>query len=72
MCRDIYEYMGSVLSGSEILKGARELDRQLIGIFEKGGMSQHKWRCNDKTLVQIKEENYIFLNLMEIKELDIV
>ena len=65
-------YMDDVLSGAETLHDAKELQCQLVGIFEKAGMILHKWCSNNQSLNQNTATNYVFSKPEEIKTLGVL
>lgn len=64
-------YMDDALCGGSTLLEAKELQRQLIAILEKAGMSLHKWFGNHPELSP-NEEDYDFSNLGETKTLGVI
>ncbi|GBM83088.1 hypothetical protein AVEN_73087-1 [Araneus ventricosus] len=64
-------YMNDVLSGSDDLETAENLQRELIDILSSGIMSLHKW-CSNTAELAVNDESYPFSNPEETKALDVV
>ncbi|GBM86757.1 hypothetical protein AVEN_248002-1 [Araneus ventricosus] len=64
-------YMDDVLSGSDDLETAKNLQRELIDILSSGTMSLHKWCVNTAELA-VNGESYPFSNPEETKTLGVV
>lgn len=64
-------YVDDVLTGSDNLVTAKELQKQLIEILENSGMQLHKWHSNCEELVSSGEEIYNFANCEETQVLGV-
>ncbi|GBM98976.1 hypothetical protein AVEN_182628-1 [Araneus ventricosus] len=55
-------YMDGVLTGEDNLIKAKDMQQQLISMFDKGGMELHKWSANNQSLLcdEMKESDYSF------------
>jgi hypothetical protein len=65
-------YMDDVLTGSQTLLEAKELQRQLIEIMGRGGMTLHKWCGNHSELSQNEAGGYSFSDPGETKTLGVL
>lgn len=65
-------YMDDVLSGSQTLLEAKDLQRQLIGMMDRGGMKLHKWCGNHPELSQNSDGSYDFSDSGETKTLGVL
>ncbi|GBM87286.1 hypothetical protein AVEN_22008-1, partial [Araneus ventricosus] len=63
--------MDDVLSGSDDLETAKNLQRELIDILSSGKMSLHKW-CSNTAELAVSGESYPFSNPEETKTLGVV
>ncbi|XP_055940883.1 uncharacterized protein LOC129971288 [Argiope bruennichi] len=64
-------YMDDVLTGSDNLVTAKELQWQLIDILENSGIQLHKWHSNCEDLVSSSEEIYNFTHSEETQVLGV-
>ncbi|KFM60187.1 hypothetical protein X975_23472, partial [Stegodyphus mimosarum] len=64
-------YMDDILSGAESLSSALELQNQLIGILNSGGMLLHKWYSNATELCQTNDKIYSLGKSEESKALGV-
>ncbi|GBM43963.1 hypothetical protein AVEN_197281-1, partial [Araneus ventricosus] len=55
-------YMDDVLTGEDNLIKAKDMQQQLISLFDRGGMALHKWSANNQSLLcdEMKESDYSF------------
>ncbi|GBN50878.1 hypothetical protein AVEN_270062-1 [Araneus ventricosus] len=55
-------YMDDVLTGEDNLIKAKDMQQQLISLFDRGGMELHKWSANNQFLLcdEMKESDYSF------------
>ncbi|GBM60717.1 hypothetical protein AVEN_147972-1 [Araneus ventricosus] len=55
-------YMDDVLTGEDNLVKAKDMQQQLISLFDRGGMELHKWSVNNQSLLcdDMKESDYSF------------
>ncbi|GBM11927.1 hypothetical protein AVEN_209626-1 [Araneus ventricosus] len=55
-------YMDDVLTGEDNLIKAKDMQQQLISLFDRGGMELHKWSANNQSLLydEMKESDYSF------------
>ncbi|GBO28884.1 hypothetical protein AVEN_13783-1 [Araneus ventricosus] len=54
--------MDDVLTGEDNLIKAKDMQQQLISLFDRGGMELHKWSANNQSLLcdEMKESDYSF------------
>ncbi|XP_055932758.1 uncharacterized protein LOC129962788 [Argiope bruennichi] len=64
-------YMDGVLTGSDNLYIAKEIQRQLSDILENSGIQLHKWHSNCEDLVSSSEEIYNFTHSEETQVLGV-
>ncbi|GBM17688.1 hypothetical protein AVEN_168530-1 [Araneus ventricosus] len=55
-------YMDDVLTGEDNLIKAKDMQQQLISLFDRGGMELHKWSANNQSLLcdEMKGSDYSF------------
>ncbi|GBN75838.1 hypothetical protein AVEN_78893-1, partial [Araneus ventricosus] len=55
-------YMDDVLTGEDNQIKAKDMQQQLISLFDRGGMELHKWSANNQSLLcdEMKESDYSF------------
>ncbi|GBM66234.1 hypothetical protein AVEN_27917-1 [Araneus ventricosus] len=55
-------YMDDVLTGEDNLIKAKDMQQQVISLFDRGGMELHKWSANNQSLLcdEMKESDYSF------------